>query len=104
MARTTPRSVLPPMRERDLQALVRQACGLYRWTYFHPWTSVHSPAGYPDVTAVRRERLIFAELKRQGQPPTPAQQQWLDALAQVTQVECYVWTPADVDTLLELLR
>jgi hypothetical protein len=98
--RTTPGG----MSEKQVQELVRRAAGLGGWLYFHTWNARHSPAGYPDVTAIRHERLVVAELKRQGQTPTREQAQWLEAFQGVRTVEAYVWTPADVETLLEVLR
>jgi hypothetical protein len=92
------------MAERELQELIRQACGVQGWLYFHVWNARHSPAGYPDVTAVRAERLVFAELKRVGKVPTVEQQRWIDALQGVKQIETYVWTPADMDAMLAILR
>lgn len=98
---TAPRGTMP---ERQLQELVRQACGLNGWLYYHTHRSQHSPAGFPDVIAVRGDRLLFAELKRLGQAPTPEQAQWLETLRQARTIETYLWTPDDIPTLLEVLR
>lgn len=98
------RTTVGGMSEKALQELVRQAAGLGGWWYFHVWNSRNSPSGYPDVTAVRSTRLIFAELKRRGQMPTEAQQRWLEALGQVRTIETYLWTPDDLPAILEVLR
>lgn len=94
----------PGPAERHLQEQIRQACALQGWLYYHTTDSRKSPAGFPDVCAVRGERLLFAELKRAGQHPTPAQQAWLDALAQVQTVEVYWWHPHDWPQIVERLR
>lgn len=52
-------------------------------------------AGWPDLTLCKPGRMVVAELKRDGHDPTPQQQLWLDLLATVPGVECYVWRPAD---------
>lgn len=91
------------------------------WRGYHTHRSQHSPAGFPDLTLVRRGRLVFAELKRQAAKyqPTPEQEAWLEdlgevAAAAVTQVEAanpdrwpgnlaadvlvrvYLWRPLDL--------
>jgi hypothetical protein len=91
-------------RERELQELVRQACGVGGWLYYHTHRSQHSPAGFPDTIAIRGERLVAAELKREGQEPTPAQRQWLEAFEWVRAIETYVWHPEDLPTILKVLR
>jgi hypothetical protein len=72
--------------------------------YYHTHSAKHSPSGYPDITAIRGERLVVAELKRVGNVPTAAQEAWLAAFAGVRTVETYVWTPDDMAGILEVLR
>ena len=91
-------------RERDLQEMIRQACTLQGWLYYHTHDSRHSPSGFIDTVAVRGQRLLCAELKRPGQQPTPEQAQWFEAFQQVQEVETYLWYPDDLDTILEVLR
>lgn len=92
------------MSEQALQELVRQACSLNGWLYYHTHDSRHSLSGFVETVAVRDTRLVCAELKRRGQGPTDAQQRWLAALTQVRQVECYVWTEDDLATLIQVFR
>jgi hypothetical protein len=77
---------------------------------YHTRFSLKSAAGFPDLVLVggpRNERLIFAELKRQGKWPTEGrfskgiiprwivgQREWLQALDGVA--ETYLWWPSDV--------
>lgn len=91
-------------RERALQELVRQACGVQGFLYYHTHRSQPSPAGFPDTIAIRGERLIVAELKRAGQEPSQEQARWLEAFRQVQVIETYVWHPEDLPTILEVLR
>src|SRR5689334_7981722 len=60
--------------------------------------------GYLDLHMVRGERQIFAELKKQGKGPTPAQDRWIAALARLPNVEVYVWQPSDFDTARQILN
>jgi len=96
--------------QRDVVALARQR----GWLVYHPWSSVHSQAGFPDLTMVRclpngDRRVIFAELKTEkGKVSTP-QRHWLGALALVAQasacaISVYTWRPSDFDKILEVLK
>ena len=91
--------------ERDLQAQVETILKAHGWRYFHAWSSQHSAAGYPDITAVRPPRLAFLELKREGARPTREQQAWLDDIHALglDQVEDYVVYPSGVDKLSDIL-
>jgi len=85
---------MPPVTEKEFDAQIRQLARLLGWTTYHPWRSVHSEAGYPDLTLVRPPRLIFAELKADRGKLTWAQRNWL-SLLEACGIECYVWRPAD---------
>jgi hypothetical protein len=53
--------------------------------------------GWPDLVMVRPgDRVIFVEVKGDGDKVRPDQQQWLDDLRSAG-CEVYVWTPADLD-------
>jgi hypothetical protein len=90
--------------EKQFQAAVVQLAQWNDWRVFHPWTSVHSAAGWPDLTLLRNGRLVVAELKRDGRQPTILQKAWLDELAHVPGVEAYLWRPSDWDSIEETLR
>ncbi len=51
--------------------------------------------GWPDVTAVRGEWMICAELKVGRNTTSPAQDDWALALAQVPGVLTFVWRETD---------
>lgn len=89
--------------EREFLAQVRALSRSTGWLEYHTWTSLHSGAGFPDLVLCRDKTLLFVELKVKRRTTTAAQQRWLDALAQVKEVEVYVWWPEDealiVDTL-----
>ena len=96
------RSKAPPLTEAAFQAQVVQYARLMGWKVFHPWISIKSAAGFPDLVLVRPPRLVFAELKRDGKEPTPAQVEWLNAL-QECGVEVYVWHPAGWERIERIL-
>jgi VRR-NUC domain len=81
-----------PMRERDLQAAVVELARRLGWLVYHTHDSRHSQAGFPDVCAVRRRRLLFAELKAADGRVTFEQDAWLSELT-LTDAEVYVWGP-----------
>lgn len=84
-----------------LRDFVVKSCRNALW--YHTHRSDHSAAGFPDVVAIIDHRLIFAELKRDGQEPTVAQRQWLEALAHCHTIEVYVWHSSDLDHARDLL-
>lgn len=84
------------MNERTLSDTVYDAAQKLRWRIHRDpyWRPTATMPGYPDLTLVRGERLIFAELKSMKGAVSADQDGWLDALRGVG-VEVYVWTPAD---------
>lgn len=93
------------MSEAALLAAVRSQATRRGWMYFHCIDArLHTP-GWPDVTLAhtRQRRILFLELKRDGEQPTPAQQGWLDALA-AAGCETGVLRPADLPDLPTILR
>jgi hypothetical protein len=68
---------------------------LMGWVVYHPWISVRSEPGFPDVLAVRAGRLVVAELKSLTGKLSPAQEGWLGALGAVPGCEVRVWRPDD---------
>jgi VRR-NUC domain len=92
------------MLEADLQDAVIDTARLLGWrvAHFRPartekgWrTPVAADGkGFPDLVMVRRERLIFAELKAAGEKLRAEQVDWLAALEHAD-CELYVWRPID---------
>lgn len=80
--------------EADFQAQVVEVAKLCGWRVYHPWLSVKSAKGYPDLTLVRGGRLIFVELKSERGYVSAEQHEWLDALTQAGQA-VFVWRPRD---------
>jgi hypothetical protein len=71
------------------------------WTTYHTLRSRGSRSGYPDRTCVR-ERIVFAELKREKTKPTAEQVDWLDRIA-AAGGEVYLWHPSDLEEIGNVL-
>lgn len=103
--------------EEDFQNQVIGLARLFRWKVAHfrrvkiqrssgacYWsTPVQADgAGFTDLLMVR-ERVIYAELKKQNGKLDPEQEVWRDALLAAKQ-EWYCWKPADFDRIIEILK
>ena len=91
------------MSEKQFSAQVKGVAEALGWTVYRTWTSIHSPAGFPDLTMVRPPRLVFVELKTMKGKTPPPQDLWLDRLRE-SGVEVYLWRPDEIDAIEELLR
>lgn len=63
---------------------------------YHVYDSRRSNPGWPDIVAIRRGRMVVAELKTMAGKVTRDQQEWLDGFAGVLGVEAFLWRPSDV--------
>lgn len=89
--------------EAEFQAAVIEMAHVTRWRVYHTHDSRRSPHGFPDLVLVRKERLVFAELKSEYGRVTVPQLHWLDALEQVPGVEAFLWRPhnwAEIEKVL----
>jgi hypothetical protein len=101
----------PKIAEKVWLGEVRQLAEVFGWRVYHPWLSIRSEHGFPDLTLAKAStgnepgRLIFAELKSEKGKVTPKQQEWLDLLGAVGgNVEVYTWRPSDFDEAARILR
>lgn len=83
------------MSEKTLMQNVIDMARALGYLAYHTFDSRRSAPGFPDIIAVGYDRLIAIECKREREQPTPAQETWLDELAFVPGVECYVIRPSD---------
>lgn len=94
----------PELREKDFLRQVRDLAEIFGWRVYHPWLSIHSPRGFPDLALCRPPRLILAELKTRLGKVAPAQEEWLALLRECPGVESFLWRPADWDAIERILR
>jgi hypothetical protein len=106
-ARRTPgkpseRSRLEAESEKQFQAAVVDLARRLGWRVFHPWLSLHSASGWPDLFMVRPPRAIAAELKAERGVVSAAQRGWLADLARAG-VETHIWWPSQKQEIAEVL-
>jgi hypothetical protein len=98
--------------EAGFQRAVCEALRLFgwRWTHFRPartargWrTPLSGDAGFPDLVAVRGDRVLWAELKAERGRLSDEQAKWLAALGHAGQ-DVHCWRPSDWPTIQETLR
>ena len=88
------------MSERELQKEVRQKATDHGWSVYCWWSSLHSPAGWPDLVLIRevnaeQARMIFAELKSE-KGKVSAEQVETIRLLRMAGHKVYVWKPLDL--------
>jgi hypothetical protein len=101
-----------PVTERDFERAVLETLRLFGWrfTHFRPartargWrTPLSGDAGFPDIVAVRDERVLFVELKAEKGRLSDEQGHWLAALG-FAGADVHCWRPSDWPTIEETLR
>jgi len=96
--------VTTTVTEKQLQSDIIRIAKRCGWKVYHTHDSRRSEYGYPDLTMVRRDRLIFAELKRELGKPTPEQSEWLEDLSMVLGAEVYIWRPQEMNEIEGVLK
>lgn len=91
------------VNEREWQAKVVDLARWAGWHVFHPYYSRRSEPGWPDLSMVRGDRLVFAELKTRTGRVTEAQHRVLGLLA-ATGAEVYLWRPQDWTDVVRVLE
>lgn len=89
--------------EAGFQDTVTEFADLCGWWWWHDNDPRRNRAGLPDLMLVRGPRLVYAELKRQGEKPSPTQVDVLARLA-ATAAEVYLWQPSDWPDVEAVLR
>ena len=85
------------MSEREWQTQVVTLARTLGWATYHTFDSRRSQPGMPDLILVR-DRVLFAELKRESGKLSAAQDEWLARLRRAG-AEHYVWRPRDLETV-----
>lgn len=84
----------------------------YKVMYFHrtarptangEWRGL-GPKGWPDSVCVKGPTMLIFELKGESGKTTPEQDEWLQTLANVPGVQCFVAKPRDAAEVIEILQ
>jgi hypothetical protein len=89
--------------EAQFQQAVIDLARTLGWVPVHFRQMVGNPSGYPDLTIIRGERVILAELKRENGKVSQRQQEWIERMAAVG-TTIHVWRPSDWSTICEALQ
>lgn len=89
--------------EAQFQRSVTDALSLFGWLWYHTHDSRRSNKGFPDLVAVRGQRVLYVELKREDGRVTVEQSTWLQRLKDAGQ-SAYVLRPSQMDAFLEVIR
>lgn len=89
------------MTEAAFQSVVLDIAAWRGWLAYHTRDSRGSRSGFPDLVLVR-ERVVYAELKRDKGKPSLEQIKWISALREADG-EAYVWFPCDMDEIERVL-
>ena len=88
------RNIIP---EADFHAYVTDLLDVGQWLWHHETDSRRSPKGFPDIVAVKGDRIVFIEVKRENGKLRPEQLLWNRVLRECVHAEVYVWRPSDAD-------
>jgi len=100
------------MTEAEFQRTVCETLRLFGWRYCHQrpartsrgWrTAIIGDTGFPDIVAVRGDRVLWLELKAERGKLSDEQSRWLAALGLAGQ-DVHCWRPSDWTTIEETLR
>jgi VRR-NUC domain len=107
-----PRNDFDHVTEKDFQKTVTDALTAFgwRWCHFRPartqrgWrTALSGSPGFPDLVAVRGDRVLFVELKAANGKLRDEQRSWLSALG-AAGAEVHCWRPNDWPVIERLIR
>tara|TARA_R110002110_G_scaffold148645_2_gene339757 strand:+ start:939 stop:1304 length:366 start_codon:yes stop_codon:yes gene_type:complete len=92
--------------EAELQATILDMAQTFGWRCHHEYDSRIAPRGrgsrtmtdkgYPDLTLVRGDKLLYVEVKKESGKVSRDQELWLAAL-RACGVRAEVWRPSDLD-------
>ncbi len=95
-------TALRTLTEAQFQRQVVDLAELYGYRCHHPWISIHSSSGWPDIALFRPGRFLLAELKTQRGKLSPAQHDTIDLL-RLAGVEVHIWRPSQLEEIREIL-
>jgi hypothetical protein len=89
--------------EKQFMAAIVEMAQMLGWLVYHTHDSRRSEAGFPDIVCVRRDRVVFIELKKEKGRLSEEQERWLSALG-LAGAAVHCWRPSDWPTIEETLR
>lgn len=89
--------------EKQFMAAVVEMAQMLGWLVYHTRDSRHSEAGFPDIVCVRRDRVLFIELKTEKGRLSEEQERWLSALG-LAGAHVHCWRPSDWPAVEAALR
>lgn len=102
--RTARETLDKAISEREFMAQIIKLARLLEWRVSHPWLSIKSAAGVPDLLLVKPPRVIFFEVKTERGILTNAQVAWLRDLGACPGVEVYTARPSMWETVVRILE
>ena len=94
---------LPSTTEAEWQKQVIDLAHLFGYRVYHPWLSIRSEKGWPDLALFRPGRFLLAELKAEKGVVSKAQETMIADL-RASGVEVHIWRPSDLDAAVAVLR
>ena len=91
------------LTEKEFQAQVVDLAKTLGYRVYHPWLSIRSERGWPDLALFKPGRFLLAELKTDKGKVSDRQTEMLADL-KAAGVEVHLWRPADFDAIVEVLR
>jgi VRR-NUC domain len=96
-------SAATDVTEKEFMASVVEMAQMLGWLVYHTYDSRRSEAGFPDIVCVRRDRVLFIELKTEKGRLSEEQERWLSALG-LAGAEVHCWRPSDWPAIEAALR
>ena len=101
--RKPPEPLYLALTEKQWQNTVVELARSLGYRTYHPWLSIRSERGWPDLAIFKPGRFLLAELKSEKGKLTPAQEEIIAELRE-SGVEVYIWRPSDFDTVAAILN
>ena len=91
------------LTEKEFQSQVVDLAKTLGFRCYHPWLSIRSERGWPDLALFKPGRFLLAELKTDKGKVSDKQTEMLAEL-KAAGVEVHLWRPRDFDAIVEVLR
>jgi hypothetical protein len=98
-----PQKPIADVTEKQFMGAVVEMAQMLGWLLYHTHDSRRSEAGFPDIVCVRRDRILFIELKTEKGRLSEEQERWLSALG-LAGAAVHCWRPSDWPAIEAALR